>query len=921
MTLVAGAHLGSYEVVALLGAGGMGEVYRARDTRLHRDVALKLLPEALARDHDRVSRFRREAQVLAWLNHPRIAAIHGLEETDGKLALVLELVEGETLSERLKRGPIPIDEALAIACQIAEGLEAAHEKGIVHRDLKPPNVKSAPDGGVKLLDFGLAKAIEGDTAGEADVSQSPTLSRRMTEAGLILGTAAYMSPEQARGKPVDKRTDIWAFGAVLFEMLAGKRPFAGETVSDTLAAVLKTDPDWGALPPGTPAPVRRLLARCLNRDAKKRLRDIGEARLMIEECLAGPETSSAPDVAGEATAAAGSSGRDPRFRTGPGRAGIAIASALSVVLGLALGLRPPWRQAPRPAAALRLSAELGADASLTPGLGPVAILSPDGSALAFAAQETPGAPPQLYVRRLDQLRATPLSGTEEVHSPFFSPDGRWIAFFAAGKLKKVSVTGGAAVTLCDAPGAMGGWWAEDGTIAFLPDVRGVSVLHRMSSAGGKPEPLIPLAEGEVTQRWPQVLPGGHAVLFTSHGGTRDASLVAQPLPHGERKIVQRGGYHGRYLDSGHLVYIQEGTLFAAPFDLQRLETTGVPVPALEGVMSSPEIGGAQFAFSRNGTLVYLAGHSVGPGAPIHWMDREGRTTLLRAAPANWRNPAFSPDGQRLAMQINDGKQDDVWVYDWERDVLTRVTFDPSDENVPAWTPDGRRITFNSSQAGGKRNLYWQRADGTGEAERLTESKHTQYSLGWHPSGRFLAFVEVNPKTISDLWVLPMEGDEASGFKPGTPTVFLSTPFNEFAPRFSPDGRWLGYTSNESGRLEVYVRPFPGPGGKWRISSGGGSSPTWSRTRRELFYLAPDGKIMVAPFTVEGDSLRAEKPRAWSEGRVAAMTGSRFFDLHPDGQRFAVLKAADEVTQARRDKVVFIFNFFDELRRIAPPGNR
>ncbi len=896
MPLIPGTRIGPYEIASPLGAGGMGEVFRARDTKLNRDVAIKVLPAAFAQDSERVARFRREAQVLASLNHPNIAAIHGLEESDGVLALALELVEGEDLAERLTRGATPVDESIAVAKQIAEGLEAAHEKGIVHRDLKPANLKLTKDGTVKILDFGLAKAYgsEAEATASEGLSQSPTLSRQLTEAGVIFGTAAYMSPEQARGGTVDKRADIWAFGVVLFEMLTGKRLFTGETVSDTLAAVLRQEIDWRALPASTPPGLSRLLERCLDRDSKKRLRDIGEARIALEERLATPDTVRA------------SSGMR------------ALPWALALLLALALWA--PWRPAPTPAPPLRLSAELGASASLSTAFGPAAILSPNGRLLAFVASPGTGERQLLHLRRLEQLDAAPLAGTEGARDPFFSPDGEWIAFFAEGKLKKVSVSGRAAVTLCDAPNPWGGSWAEDGTIFFTPEA-GVG-LSRVSSAGGTPQTLTTpdQASQEQTHRWPQALPGGKAVLYTAgnQGNFEEASLVVHTLEGDTRKVLYRGGYHGRYLPSGHLVFIREDTLFAAPFDLDRLELSGEPVPALESVTADRFNGRAQFGFSREGTLVYQRGGRI--ATSIQWMDREGKLEPLRAAPGVYGNIRFSPDGQRLALDILEGKNRDVWVYEWGRDTLSRLTLDPGEDSDPVWTPDGR-IAFSSTRADqATGNLYWQRADGTGEAERLTESKSRQVPRSWHPSGRFLALLELNPQTRFDILILPLTGDEASGWKPGKPTVFLNGPFAELGAAFSPDGRWLAYASDESGRNEVYVRPFPGPGGKWQVSPAGGFWPTWSQSRSELFYLVGDGRIMVSGYTVEGSSFRAEKTRVWSAGLVTA-PGPGTYDLHPDGERVAVLKASADEAEARRDKIVFIQNFFDELRRIAPAGKR
>jgi len=899
MALTADTSLGPYRILGPLGVGGMGQVYRALDTRLGREVAIKLLPESVRGDPERLARFEREARLLAALNHPNIAAIYEFESWEGMPFLVMELVEGPTLAERLRQGAMPLEEALAIARQMTEAIEYAHERGIVHRDLKPSNVKLTGEGAVKVLDFGLAKALEEAPPSGQDDSQSPTLSGRATRAGVILGTAAYMSPEQAKGKAADRRSDVWSFGVVLYEMLSGRQAFSGETASEILAAVLKTEPEWSVLPASVPPRVGRMLRRCLEKEPRRRVQAIGEARIIIEDALAGaPEETVAPAA--------------PLWR----RALPLLATAL---LALLLGIWAAWRPAPQPEKPQRLSVELGADASLVgTNLGPAAVLSPDGSVLAFTARKATGGASQLYVRRLDQLEAAPLAGTEGARNPFFSPDGQWIAFFAGGKLRKVAAAGGAAVTLCDAPEDRGGTWSEDGSILFTPTIQ--TGLWRVSAAGGAAEALTtpdPAAR-ENTHRWPQALPGGEAVLFTAHRAVpsfEDANLVVQRLPGGPRKIVHRGGFHGRYLPSGHLVYMHEGTLFAAPFDLDRLETTGPPAPALEGVAGGAG-GAAQFAFSRRGTLVFVPGPSGGEAVPIQWMDAQGNLTPLRAAAAEHRAIRFSPDGRRLAIQVRQGAQDDVWVYEWDRDTLSRLTFDASEDSSLVWTPNGQRIAFASTRADkATLNLYWQRADGTGEAERLTGSPNPQFPTSWHPSGKFLAFHEIHPQTQSDILMLPLEGDEASGWKQGKPSVFLNTPFAEFSGAFSPDGRWLAYHSNESGTFEVYVRPFPGPGGKWQVSTGGGLFPVWSRNGKEIFYWWGE-QIWVASYAVQGDSFRAEKPRAWSPGRVPV----RGFDLHPDGKRFAVVKAAEE-TEIRRDKVVFITNFFDELRRIAPPAKR
>jgi serine/threonine-protein kinase len=719
-----------------------------------------------------------------------------------------------------------------------------------------------------------------------------------------------MAPEQASRKGVDKRVDIWAFGAVLYEMLTGHRAFTGDSHLDVLENVLGHEPEWDALPQAVPQHLRRLLTRCLTKNPRTRLRDIGEARVLIDELLSGGAAERA--VPGFVR----SIRRRPVVLPWP-----VLAGALAVGITLALARWTPWRQT----AALtpvRVNVALGADVFLAnTNLGAATIVSPDGAVIAFVGQKTSGGRPQLYLRRLTQLQATPLSETDDAQSPFFSPDGQWIAFFADGHLKKIPVTGGPVTTLCDAILGRGGAWADDGTIVFSPDVGPAGRLLRVSSAGGTTVPLTTLAQSEVNQRWPEILPGGKVVLFTSSrspGSYHDADLVVQPLAGGARKVVVRGGSYGRYLHSGHLAYVHNGTLLAAPFDLKRMEVTGRAVSLIEGVSSNAASGGAQVAVSATGTLVYLAEASHS-GAPIHWMDRKGRLTLLRATPANWAELVFAPDGRRLALTITDASQSDIWTYEWARDTLTRLTSDPANDVAPVWTPDGRRIVFASNRADTSTlNLYWERTDGTGGTQRLTESRHPQVPASWHPAGNLLAYFELNPQTSWDLMILPIDGNEAAGWKAGKPYVFLSSSFQEMGPVFSRDGRWIAYQSDETGRREVYVRPFPGPGAKWQISNGGGALPTWSRSKNELFYCTPDppnNQIMVAAYTVEGEEFHAEKPRLWSDKRIALRGGVHPFDLHPDGERVA-FAPVESLSGSKNDQVTVIFNVFEELHRIA-----
>ena len=912
-----GQKLGPFEVVAKLGEGGMGEVYRARDTRLDRDVALKFLPAAFAADPDRTARFEREAKTLAALNHPNIAAVYGLEQN----ALVMELVEGDDLSVVIGRSSpgadapgLRLNDALPIARQIADALEAAHEGGIVHRDLKPANVKVRPDGTVKVLDFGLAKALNVGADPTQSPSTSPTLTARATQAGMIIGTAAYMAPEQARGRPVDRRADIWAFGVVFYEMLSGRRAFDGDDVSITLAGVLKEDVKWDALPADVPPALRTLMRRCLEKDPKRRLGWIGEARAILEDPAAA--TASAISVGTIAATPA------PVWRRALPWSIAALA--LAAALGIWLASRAPDTAAQTPR---KLLTDIGADASLGIAMGASAILSPDGTTLVFAAGKS--GPSRLYVRRLDQLEAIPLPGTEGAMSPFFSPSGDWIGFFTLTQLKKVAVTGGAAVPLCDTVNARGGTWLPDDTIVFSPSSAQNVRLVRVSSAGGKPVEFGTPLEGAVSQRWPQALPNGTHILYSENAGTLgwdSANVVVAPISNGQPKVLIQGGYYARYVApsprlapgaTGHIVFLQQGTVFAAPFDLNTLAITGPQFPAFDALATNSASGGAQYAVSAEGTLVFLPGSATGTlSGPMSWMTKDGKITALRAAPTQWAEPRFSPDGNRVAVGLNDGKQIDIWLYDWNRDVATQLTFDPNRDRAPIWSPEGTRIVFSSDRAqpGGAYNLYMMNADGTGAVTRLTDSPSPQVAFSWHPSGRYIFFQEARPGTNNDLMVLPLEGDEKSGWKPGTSTVFLSTPENELYPRISPDGRWLAYFTATGTGTEVFVRPFPGPGGMWRVSTDGGAFAQWSSKKsNELLYLhAPSSRIMAVPYSVVGDSFRPEKPRVWSPGGYRGMGVLDPYAVHPDGTRVVVSVIASDSTL---NKVVFFFNFADYLRSL------
>ena len=579
------------------------------------------------------------------------------------------------------------------------------------------------------------------------------------------------------------------------------------------------------------------------------------------------------------------------------------------------------RRAPLASPTVRLSAEIGVDAALNIGVGAAAVISPDGRMVVFSGVGPAG--PQLFLRRLDQLQAIPLSGTAGGSNQFFSPDSRWIGFFAAGKLMKVSTSGGAPSVVCPAAIGRGGTWAADDTIYFQP-MTTTSSLLRVPASGGTPTPVGALADREATQRWPQVLPGGKAILYsgnTSGTGWDAARLMIQPLPTGTPKVVLSNGFYGRYVASGreggHILYMHEGTIYAAAFDLARLEVTGRPAPVIEGVVSSANTGGAQFSVSDAGTLVYAPGRGADTLRAMFWMDSTGATTTLRAAETDWIGPRFSPDGQRLALAIHDGSQLDVWVYDWTRDTPTKFTFNSANDIYPVWTPAGNRIVFASDRGTrGINNLYWQRADGSGDLQRLTESANIQNASSFDPTGKFLAFSEITRTNSSDLMILPLEGDEVQGWKPGKPFVFLSTPANETAPMFSHDGKWIAYVSDETTQTQVYVRPFRGPGGKELVSAAGlGIHPVWSRARPELFFQDPaTSLIMVAAYSAAGDSFQGDKPRVWSPGKYLEQGTGRVYDVHPDGKRVVIGKPSGDAGQ-KRDKVVLLFNFFDEIARV------
>ncbi|NOT26566.1 MAG: serine/threonine-protein kinase [Acidobacteria bacterium] len=886
MSFTSGARIGPYAIVGSLGAGGMGEVYRATDTTLGRQVAIKILPDAFAADPNRLARFEREAKTLASLSHSCIAAVYGFERSTAVHALVMELVEGDDLSQRIARGVIPLDEALPIAKQIADALEAAHEQGIIHRDLKPANIKVRPDGTVKVLDFGLAKALDsglgaGDR-GPEHASMAPTITTpaMMTGAGMILGTAAYMSPEQARGRVVDRRADIWAFGAVLFEMLTGRRAFPGEDMTDTIVSVVSKEPDWSALPPGTPMALRRLLTRCVKKDAKVRLRDIGDARVQLEELLSG--TSDEVTMASSSTPAA------PGARVAP-RSSRAAWMACAAVALLAAGLAIPTvrhlRETPPPA-----PPEQRTEIS-TPATGdPESFaLSPDGRQIVFAA--TVDGASRLWLRSLAATTAQPLTGTEGGRHPFWSPDSRSIGFFATGALKRLDLEGSLPQTLAPVLAGQGGSWSPDGTIVFAPSV--TSALMRVRAAGGPATALGPLAPQQIGHVGPHFLPDGRHFLFTARGAPEAGGIFVGTLDgDAPTRLVASDGT-GVYLGSGWLLWVRAGALVAQQFDAARMVLTGEPMTLANGVPVS-DYSRSWVSVSAAGMVAYRTGEAS--QRQLRWFDRSGaaRGTVGDPDATLW-HPIISPDGHRVVVVRTVQGNLDLWLRDGPRS--SRLTFSPQEDRFPVWSPDGARVVFRSIRTG-QGDLYQKLINGAGTEERILASDQLKTPASWSADGRYLMYMSQDPETGTDLWVLPMEGERA-------PTVFLKTLFREAYGAFSPDGRWVAYQSDESGRPEVYVRPFDSSdavpadsgasSGRWQVSTAGGILPRWRHDGKELYYLNPEGAMMAAPVTVTGSTFEPGAPMTLFPTRIygggADVQQGRQYDVAPDG-RFLINTVPD-----------------------------
>jgi len=873
LDLTPGTRLGVYEITGPIGEGGMGQVYRATDTTLGRQVAIKILPAVFGGDLDRLSRFEREAKMLASLNHPHIAAIYGFEKSAGLHALVMELVEGEDLSQRIARGPIPLDEALPIAKQIAEALEAAHGQGIIHRDLKPANIKLRSDGTVKVLDFGLAKALEpayvpGASAGQPEVTHSPTFtSPAMTHAGVILGTAAYMSPEQARGRPVGVQADIWAFGCILLEMLTGGSPFKGPTVTDTLAAIVRAEPDWTSLPADTPPALRSLLGRCLQKDLSRRLHHIGDARIELDETAPG----------GTAPAASGSrSNRLPWL--------IALVLA-GVAVSLAAALTLKWRSVNEPP-------ELRVDV-VTPNSDQLTIaLSPDGMKLAYV--ESVNSASRLQVRSLADGSLKSYAGTDFATNPFWSPDGRSLGFFADGKLKRIDLVSGLTQTIAPAPIGGGGTWNRDGIVIFAPTILGG--LFKVPAEGGQPVAVTTRSNKDSGHRSPQFLPDGRRFIYFAGGdaGVRGLYLAALDGSSPAKRVVEADGV-ATLMGSDRVLFARQGVLFAQHLDADRGELTGAPVAIANNVAFDPTTYVAAVTATPGGALAYRSGAATGQ-RQLAWFDRAGRKTdrLGDADPSGLFNPDISPDGRFVAVN-RAVDNEDVWLIDTTRGTRRRFTFDPGNDQVPVWSADGQHIVFSSNRGGDSYDLYEKPAERPGAEQLLFASKENKFPMGVSRDGRYLLYRNTAPNTDWDLWALPLLGEKK-------PFPVVKSAFQEMIGEFSPDGGWVAYQTNESGQHEVYVQSFPDPTTRTQISTAGGSQPRWRRDGKELFFVALDGRLMAAPLTLNANHLlEAGAPvplfMTHMPGGAVPSPQKQQYAVSPDGQRFLINTVLDDAVSS------------------------
>jgi eukaryotic-like serine/threonine-protein kinase len=943
MPLIPGTQLGPYEIIGPLGVGGMGEVYRARDSKLGREVALKVLPAAFAADVERMARFRREAQVLASLNHPNIAAVYGLE--DGSLpedkppavhldpnsssrapvivsgtppALVMELVEGPTLAERLRQRRLELEDSLPIARQIAEALEAAHDRGIIHRDLKPANVKIRPDGVVKILDFGLAKAVQGDPA-SSDLQNSPTISHMTTMAGTILGTAAYMSPEQAKGKTLDRRTDVWSFGCVLFEMLSGKQAFSGETSSDILADVIRGEPHWQELPATLPARLSELLRRCLQKDSKQRLQAIGEARIAIEQTLAEITVVANSSIETMAAAAASASGVHPPNAASPS-SGISAPSLAAIPVASRKGSILPWILAalfaslaawmgynqiaysknPAPAIVTQILPPDGETFALTGNYAGPPVLSPDSRYLAFVTANKDGLR-RLWIRPLSDAKPQLIANSDGATEPFWSPDSRSVAYFASGKMYRVDISGGSSRLVTVATNSRGGAWSSNGTILYGPNP--ALGLWTVPESGGpgqaltKPDPIVHTPN----RRWPQFLPDGkHFICFARSDVTAaESGVFAGSLDGSPLKLILHTDSSAIYAPPGYLLFIQGGVLVAQKFDLRSLSVSGEPLPLAQHAEVNAIVYRGIVAASDNGLLVYGTGSGAQGSYSIQWADRQGKVLQTIGDPAEYSDPRISHDGQKLAVSIDTGEGgNNIWVFDLAHGTRNRVTFGNGINAGATWSPDDKSLIFSSGR-GGTFQLYEQPADGSGEARRITDSTATEVAGFWSRDGKYLAYTVPNSgNDASQIWLLPFFGARK-------PYAFLHSSYDVLNPAISPDSKWLAFASNETGHNEIYVVPLAGGAGKWQVSSQGGVEPRWSSTGNEISYLSPDGDLMVADIQSSSNSIGVGKvTKLFHVGETSALTIFRY-DFPPDGKRFLVMTAG---VQAHTDPLTVVSNW-------------
>ena len=875
MELESGRMLAHYRLAEKIGEGGMGAVYRARDTKLDRDVALKILPQAFTTDADRMTRFAREAQVLASLNHPHVGAIYGLEDQDGIKALVLELIDGEDLNERLAGGTIPLDQALGIAMQIAEGMEAAHEKGIIHRDLKPANVKITTAGKVKVLDFGLAKAMT-DPASSPELSLSPTLTIPATQAGVIMGTASYMAPEQARGRTADKRSDVWAFGVILYEMVVGGRLFAGETVTDILAAVIRAEPDLDKVPANAPPALRRLLRRCLAKNPARRLRDFGDVRLELQEAIEAPAEQETASVSTLQAAPM------PAWKRALSIGFIVALLAAAATTGfITSGL---MQDAPLVHASVLPPEETSFSLdSSSPG---VPAISPDGTRITFSAIDGEGIA-RLYVRSLDASKAYVLSGTGGAGYPFWSPNSQSIGFFVRSEnaLKKIAATGGPALTLCESPNGKGGTWGSDGTIIFAASHD--SGLFTVRDSGGIPQPLTELISelNDNSHRHPFLLPGGRHFLYLARGRkteTESGALMIGSLDQEDEDKFLMSTKAGVVYSSGHLLFLNDRVLMAQPFDTDSLELTGDPFPIAEDILY---IGGAAkgvFSASDNGSLIYVGGiHEI--GRTLAWVDTEGIPQGTLGEEAAYRRVMLSPDGKFATTTVLDEAQSqyDIWIFEIERGLGTRFTFSSEDEHYGTWSPDSKRLYFTKEidEVG---QIFVKPIGGTGSEELVYESDKNKYPGSISPDGKHLTFSMTSTDTGVDVWVLPLSSDKE-------PYIFAGGEFSQHDGMFSPDGRWMAYMSDESKRAEVYVTPFPDPGRKWQVSTDGGDNPIWSLDGKKLYFQGRGGAVTVVDIDTSGDTLVVGAPQVLFERPPSGFYYR--YSPAPAGDQFLVVESS------------------------------